>query len=163
MTKHITLKQLGCLLLAIALLVGVSGCGKEYPGKSAEESWNIEVDGIQYIVGRRIWTDRKEHVVLLSFVYVFRPFEPRVMTFHSRIEKSFLPMRPNGRQIAPKTDTFYFIQDGDVVFEKGYQELGIDASRLNADSEVIADYLRPILETLIRENVPKQEVEIEEN
>ena len=148
--------------MATALLIGAGGCAKQYPGKSAEETWELEVDGKQYIMGRKIWMDRKDHVVL-SFAYVFHPCEPRVMAFHSRIEESFLPMRPNGKLITPKTNTLYFIQDEEVVLEKNYQELGIDASRLNAESEVVADYLRPILETLIRENVPKQEVEMEEN
>ena len=159
MIKLTNMKQIGCLLLATALLVGVGGCARQHPGKGAGESWEIKIDGVQYIVGRTIWTDdRKEHVVL-SFVYAYRPFVPITMTSSQRIEKSFLPMRPNGKQIAPKTDTFYFIQDGEVVFEKGYQELGIDASRLDADSEAVFDYLRPILEKLIRENVPPQEAD----
>jgi len=55
----------------------------------------------------------------------------------------------------------YFVRDAKIVFEKEYSELGIDASRLGGSAHEILEYLLPILEPLIRENVQPQEPEME--
>jgi hypothetical protein len=143
------------------LLVCVIGCGeKNY--QSVGESANLEVDGVQYIVGWKIWMDRQGRVTQ-SFLTVYPPFYPVTLMSHMQIEKTHLPMRPNGEKVFAKTDTLYFIQDGEVVFAKEYQELGIDTSRFDIDNKAgeMLDYLRPILENLIREHVQPQEAERE--
>jgi len=61
-----------------------------------------------------------------------------------------------------KTDTLYLIQKGKIVFEKRYRELGIDASRLSDDNVLVLEYLRPILEQMIREHIQPLEPEMEE-
>ena len=85
-----------------------------------------------------------------------------IIGHQAQFDRNFVPMRPNSEKVFVKTDTLYFVQEGQIIFEKNYQELGIDAERLNANSEAILEYLRPILETLIRENVQPQESDMEE-
>jgi aspartate aminotransferase-like enzyme len=68
--------------------------------------------------------------------------------------------------VVAKANTFYFVRDGQIVFAKGYHELGIDASRITnigskENKKFDYDYLRPILENLIREHVQPQEAERE--
>ena len=72
-------------------------------------------------------------------------------------------MHPDSEKVVAKTESVYIIQDKNkkIVLEKGYQELGIDASRLSTDLIEMRDYLQPILEKLIRENVPPQKHEME--
>jgi helix-turn-helix protein len=71
-------------------------------------------------------------------------------------------LHSDGKKVDAKTETLYFIQDKKIVFEKSYKELGIYASLLSDDLEVMRDYLQPILEKLIREHVRPQETETEE-
>jgi len=66
-----------------------------------------------------------------------------------------------GKEVVVKPETFYYIKDDKIIFEKGYQEFGIDAQRLNANLVEMRDDLFPILEKMIRENVQPQEPDTE--
>ena len=155
------MKQNLCLkLLAATLVVCTVGCAEQY-GRSFSESMEFEVDSVLYHVEWHVWKNRQGQVSA-SFLTCYRPFYPIIKTHHSRPDKTFVSTHPDGEKVIAKTDMLYFVQDEKIVFEKTYQELGIDASRLNIDSSrEILDYLLPILEKLIRENVrpPKPEME----
>jgi hypothetical protein len=56
----------------------------------------------------------------------------------------------------------YFIDDKQIVFHKSNEELGIDISDPRRGFNALHLRLRPILETLIRENVKPQESELNE-
>jgi hypothetical protein len=76
----------------------------------------------------------------------------REMVFHDK------------KRVLIKPETFYYINDDRIVFEKCYKELGIDPSRLQEGifNEQVLVYLTPILVQLIRENVTPQEPTVEE-
>ena len=96
------------------------------------------------------WLDSASRKSLSFFSDNTRKTPIREMGFH------------DGKRVLIKPETFYYIKDDTIVFEKGYQELGIDASRLLGEDGMLAlDDLVPILEKLIRENVPPQESERE--
>jgi hypothetical protein len=107
--------------------------------------------------------DRQERVIQ-SFLTVYSSFDP-IIIIPARFEETFLPVHPDGEKVFVKTDTLYFIEDSKVIFDKAYQELGIDLPRHITDSYKLKDtldYLRPILENLIREHVQPQGGEREE-
>ena len=107
--------------------------------------------------------ENRQGQVTASFLTFYRPFYPTIKTHRSPPDKTFVSTHPDGEKVFAKTDTLYFVQEGKIVFEKTYQELGIDASRLNIDSSrEILDYLLPILEKLIRENEQPPKPEMEE-
>jgi hypothetical protein len=56
----------------------------------------------------------------------------------------------------------YFIDNREVVFKKSIEELGINVNASDPNSAFGSTRLRPILETLIRKNIPPQEAEMEE-
>ena len=155
------MKQNVCLKLLVAMLVVCAvGCAEQYRS-SFSETMEFEVDSVQYHAECHMWKNRQGQVSA-SFLTCYRPFYPIIKTHHSRPDKTFVSTHPDGEKVIAKVDTLYFVQDGKIVFEKTYQELGIDVSRLNVDgNRAILDYLLPILEKLIRENVrpPKPEME----
>jgi hypothetical protein len=123
----------------------------------------FEVDGVEYKAQRYVNLDQNSRVVS-SILTVGLPTQLRGCgtNFTSRGETIVtLHLDGGNEQTISKTHTLYFVQDGKIAFEKGFQELGIDESRLNADTDKILEYLRPILENLIREHVQPQEAERE--
>ena len=160
------MKQIGCLLLlATALLIGVGGCNSLNPDTQYGYSFSIEVDGERWQADCEVLIDKQEQIVLTFFTLVLNRTAYVVMSRSSatNIEMSF----PDGEKVVAKTETFYFIDDGKISFEKTYQELGIDISKINlrrdkATLDYLAQHLTPILETLIREHLKPQEPEMEE-
>jgi len=127
-------------------------------------SIELEVDGTKYWVQRFADINRQGQVASSTLVVTFRAYSRSVGSteFLSQRGTTVVRFRLNDGRVIAKTDTLYFIHEGRIVFEKGFQELGIDASHLGADLEVMLDYLQPILEEVIRENVQPQVPEIEE-
>ena len=159
MMKHTNMKQIGGLLLATALLVGVGGCGSDH--SSSTNGWEIEVDGVQYSVSWHRGGVERQGQFELSFLTVTHVDYPMVTYYGRHRGKVVVPMHPDSEKVVAKTETVYFVRDKKIIFEKNYRELGIDASRLNADLVEMRDYLHPILENLIRENVQPQEHDTE--
>ena len=132
----------------------------------------LEVDDVEY---RMIWAakvDQRGRYIFSTLIV-----SPLAESAWVGIGSALVPQNvqsvslqvDNGADVYAKTNTLYFMrsnwpaeQSGRIVLEKEYQELGIDASRMNTNFRATFDYLRPILETLIRENVPPQETEMEE-
>jgi len=150
-------------LLFSAILLAC-GCDSKpgYWGKLDDHP--LEVDGVQYIVKWSTAINRQEQIVL-SFVTCHRVNAGELYPAWERTDDTFIgTVRPIvGKEISAKLETLYFAYDQHTVFEKTYQELGIDVSKLQTDNDddVLA-YLRPILETLIREHVQPQDTETEE-
>ena len=164
--KHTTLKQLGCLLLATALLVGAGGCGGVNRSLSRDVPVRFEIDDVQYNLTCFIYRDR-QGLHTTSFMVCLDPASHTSPSYFSdfsrntpKIEMKFL----EGKNSVVKPETFYYIKDDEIVFEKNYQEMQLDASRLlvGEDNKLALDYLVPILIPLIRENVPPQATEMEE-
>jgi len=165
--KRINLKQLGCLLLATALLIGMGGCGNNHPQHHSGES-KFEVDGVQYVAVWQECTNRQGQIAS-SFLRLYclnsdqldGPDNRGIVstTYDWSQNKAVWTWRfSGGEDIIAKTETLYFVQNKKIIFEKEYQELGLDASRFDARlGQAAHDYLRPILEKMIRENVPLKE------
>jgi hypothetical protein len=158
------MKQIGCLILATVLLVGAGGCTVriETSGFNSYQAYagstTFEVDSALTHVGWHTLVEKEQEKIILSFVTLQHPYSgPKKTTSHrgvhwENVPEETLPL--DGKKIVAKTETLYFIRDNRIILEKKYPELGIDASRLNADNEAVLDYLRPILEKMIREHVP---------
>ena len=84
------------------------------------------------------------------------------MSYNMQAGTTLTTWNVDGKKVVLETDTLYFFREGEIVLEKKYQDLGIDAQQLNADLEEVRAYLYPILEKLIRENVKPQKLEMEE-
>jgi hypothetical protein len=163
--KYINVKQIGCLLCVAVLMVGVGGCANHYAHPQGVES-QFEVDGAQYSV---VWYEATDSQGRVTFSFlilsdrakrVFASSAHGSDSSHDRDNDVWMLHFPVSESIVVKTETLYFVQDQKVAFEKEYQELGIDAQRLNPDE--MLNYLQPILEQLIREHVQPQEPEMEE-
>ena len=147
-----------------ALVVCLTGC-MSHSVSSGET--DFEVDGTKYGVYRFATVDKQGGGVVTSSLLVCPSACREGLHWHvdpcPMQGKTFLILRQaKPGHPAAKTDTLYFMREGRVVFEKSYQELGIDAQQLNADNEVALDYLRPILANLIREHAKPQAPETEE-
>jgi len=153
MMKHTNMKQIGCLILfASALLVGVNGCTHVRGG---DAGWiDFRVDDARYWLYWQADTDRQGRIISSSIVIA--PHSEKISV------GSATKFASNGKTMATKTNTLYFVQEGKIVFEKKYNELGIDTSQFNFDNVPLRDHLRPILEPLIREHLQPQEPEMEE-
>jgi len=164
MTTHTNVKQIGCLILLTVLLVGVGGCTTTYLPPQGVES-TFEIDGVQYSVAWYECTDSQKQIAS-SFLIVNRGTKLIVVSeYHSNSSgnKGIWTMySPNIESTTAKPETLYFVNDLKIVFEKGYQEIGIDPSRLQegVNNEQTLVYLAPILIQLIRENVQPQEPEM---
>ena len=171
MMKHTNMKQIGCLLLATSLLVGVGGCGKQHTWGLVEYR-TLEVDHVEY---RIIWAAKIDQRGRYTFSTLI--VSPLAEAAWVGIGSALVPQNvqsvslqvDDGAGVYAKTNTLYFMrsnwpaeQNGRIVLEKEYLELGIDASRMNTDFRATFDYLCPILEKIIRENVPPQNYEMEE-
>jgi len=159
------MKQIGCLILATALLVGCSPHGadvfvEQHRGFSG--GTGIEVDGTKYTVFLDSDIDQQGRVALSSLMVSLQDEQIRsTSNYNTRRGTTIVQIHVGGQTVVAKTDTLYFVQGERIIFEKEYQELGIDAQRLNADLDDIRDYLRPILEPLIREHIQPQEPDTE--
>jgi len=162
MMRCTNLKQIGCLILATALLVGVNGCDR---GQSSIGGAPFEVDGVRYFVHWEVGMCCGN--VEWSFLTLHLDDHPdRDLGYYPYRYAFFETKKTSGRWITTAwvtttTEMLYFVRDAKIVFEKEYSELGIDASRLGGSAHEILEYLLPILEPLIRENVQPQEPEME--
>ena len=149
------------LLLSAILLACVSGCG----GRVSWEEVDFKIDNSPYQLH---WEKSIQHdQVIWSYLSLHRVnTEPLPHGGHivdSPRGRFFEAVRAGDKNAGVKTETLYFEQDNKIVFEKTYQELGIDAARLNTEnSDEVLAYLQPILEPLIREHVQPQDTETEE-
>jgi len=170
MTTYTNVKQIGCLiLLATALLVGVGGCGIPMQWKVSSGGTSMEVDGVQYGVN---WYTRlvRQGQINVSFITLchstpqnLNAISTECSFFGDAFSRRFYDALYIGDTgIDAQTETLYFIKDNKIVFDKKYQELGIDVSRMGGQHDEVLNYLRPILESIIREHVQPQEPEMEE-
>ena len=152
MRKYTNLKQIGCLICIAVLL---AGCG----GQSSIGGAPFEVDGERYFVHWEIGMQRGHTWAFLTLHLDDHP--DRELGYYPYRYAFFETKDASSGWATTTTEMLYFVQDKKIVFEKEYQELGIDASRLSTDQNEMLDYLRPILENLIREHVQPQEPEME--
>ena len=149
------------LFLYIAVpVVCLTGCMSH---RVSSGETDFEVDGTKYGVYRFATIDKQGGGVVASSLVVFPSACREGLHWHEDYcgarRTTLLVIR---RYPVAKTDTLYFMSEGRIVFEKPYQELGIDAQQLNADNEAVLEYLRPILEKLIRKHITPQPPEMEE-
>jgi len=172
MTTSPNIKQIGCVICIAVLLAGAIGCTE----RENVQTWlgTFEVNDEQYVLwlytGWDIHTDRQGRVAS-SFLTLNRTpaqdrpnYKPILVTTTSDSARNIrraTMLLPDGKEIVPKAETLYFAKDKNILVEKDYRELGIDASKLKDDFKVKFDYLRPILEPLIREHFQPQEPEME--
>ncbi len=141
MTKHNCLAFLICVVVFLII-----GCGRQY-----QRTIVIEVDGEEYSLCQ--FGNVNQAGEKISFTALNYPDGPvKLMKYSSLAGVEVVTIADK----TPKTETLYYVRDGKIAVIKTYQELGIDAQKMNADNEEVLDYLQPILEKLIRENVPKQ-------
>jgi hypothetical protein len=149
------------------LLACVIGCAEtsHYPQAGGSD---FKVDDAKYYVNCFVMLGRKGQVssstLIVSPYYNYGRVSSWKYTSEHTPQGKFNVSLYLGDEKDPtiaKTHTLYFMQDGKIVLEKSYQELGIDASRFNASFPEALQYLQPILENLIREHVQPQEAERE--
>ena len=176
-----TLKQLGCLILAIALLAGCAP-SNSIMTVSGGTSRYIIVEGTTYDFGGHYWKQNGKvtHSHIVVFPFGHQHYFPAVRHPNGQangeiyyqeltptgviiIDRHFRDDREivEGEKIADVAFGYvYFVNNKKIVFQKSYEELGIDIS--DPKNTFSDQNLLPILETLIRENVPPQEPEMEE-
>ena len=130
------------------------------------QTTKIEIDNEKYSVCRVFSKDWRGKLVL-SCLLLSRtdPVSARMISwsFDGFSETHIVTFPVNDEKVDAKTEILYFIQDGKIIFEKSYKELGIDVSRITTGrNDGLLTYLRPILEKLIREHVQPQDTETEE-
>jgi len=176
MMKYTNVRQIGCLLcIAVLMAVCAIGCAKQpQPFERKEQAiqfgrgFLFEVDGVNYWIHLRAKLVYEPLRIDSTALLVYPTSEPLILNWFYTTPSFPITLTINEEPpVIIKVDTLYLIQDGKVVFEKKYQELGIDASRLNVDwndeyKDFYPEYLRPILEPLIREHLQPQEPEMEE-
>ena len=153
-------------LWAVVLLLCVSACSKRHQ----ELSCKTELDVDEFIIGVHQFVEMDDQRQVLAspiFIYRYSPifiypnthgvFYGWATTSNSNNENLTVKETIGGKEIVLQPNTLYFFRRDEKLFEKEYQELGIDAQQLTDDQEKIRDYLQPILEKLIRENVSPQE------
>ena len=142
-----------CITASLLLILCMIGCAKQHTGLHG--TIRFEVDNVVYWVTRYADVDRQGQVATSSLVV--RPdsesYPGSSMEYNSQRGTTIVTFKDDGRDVVAKTDTLYFVREGKIEFEKTYRDLGIDASKLNADLNDMLDYLQPILEKMIRENV----------
>jgi hypothetical protein len=149
------------LLLSVILLTCAGGCTDR--GQILPRTAKFDIDGVQYYMH---WIDVCCSYLVLHQVNTDIPVIHEY--YRDSVEYGYYHERfceavgVDGNVIV-KANTLYLIQDNKLMLEKSYQELGIDASRLNIEnSDEVLAYLQPILEILIREHVQPQDMETEE-
>jgi len=185
MMKHANMKQIGGLLGIAVLLAGCSPCKTSksiHPDVDASFGDNFIVEGVAY--RSTVVYGMKDGKLMFSLTLVFpdgQHYYPAVRhadgdikgQIYSQDTRSTInawyygdektnPATHDGRKIADVTFHHVYFLDGDkIVFHKSNEELGIDmfgtANTLDKRKK-----LHPILEKLIRENVPPQDPEMEE-
>ena len=189
MMKHANIKQLGCLILTTALLVGVGGCGQSGPagpvsrGTGSWEGSFVVADGVLYLTSHTHAHQNGKFIYALTLVsprdqhyypavrYVNGKLQEQGEIYfrdamnESRARKYIYyddehPEVGDTKIVDVPFHFVYFIDNGKIVFQKSHEKLGIDVS--DHWHAFDSDKLYPILETLIRENVPPQETEMEE-
>ena len=180
--KQKNLKQLGCLLLVTALLAGCAPSERLQHVLAASDGDSFVVDGIAYdfisVNGQLPMHPKKDDWRIYSLTLVNpddQRYSPAIMMDGGEIKGqiywqdepdtrcgrkmilTFGVTEPPGKtKVADVPLHFvYFIDDGKIVFQKSHAELGIDISDPKRGIE--DRKLRPILETLIRENMPLKE------
>ena len=149
-------------LIIVALFIYLTCFIEQHNGLAG--GIEFEVDGTKYWVNRYADVNRQGRVASSSLFVSLRSERKGASTeYNSQRGTTIVRMNIDGKRVVAKTDTLYFFQDGKILFEKRYQELGIDAQKLNGHCPTeMLEHLRPILETLIREHVPPQVTEMEE-
>jgi len=150
-------------LLIVLMVVGLTvGCVKQHQGLagSVAGGFQFEVDGVMYQGERYATIDAQGNVIsssLMIFLYTESlPIAGWVKDTPNQI-RTMATWDADGEKIIAKTDTLYFFQGGRVIFEKTYQDLGINTQQFKADTRTLCNHLQPILEKLIRENITPQE------
>ena len=188
MMKQTNMKQIGCLICVAVLLAGCQPPPPGATLKSqhanhtrffhASERHALVVDGDSYSYFGR--SGEMDGEFVYSFIVVFPVRDKRyipVLRYTDEIkaliyqfEKEQAPLgltsfteQPllGGIQIADVDFNYvYFVDDGQVIFRKSNEELGIDVS--DPQRAFDTSRLNPILEQMIREHVQPLEPEMEE-
>jgi len=165
--KHINVKQIACLLCLAVLLAGCAPQPVDHYGTIGTGD-RFVVDGITYFA--LITCGTKDGKIAHSIIWVSPDVSPLRYRMSVWYDERGRPraglyrdatIDPGRTIIADVPFNFaYFIDNGKIVRQKSYEELGIDVS----DPMRVFDErkLSPILEQLIRENVQPQEPEMEE-
>jgi len=180
MMKHANIKQLGCLILATALLAGCAPSETSVPNRPDVEPFgrSFLIEGTGYYSNSIYGYGLKDGnvVYLLTVVVPEGQYYYPIVRFEGGEMKGYIYLNTSDyrdektthgveehRKIADvPLRHVYFLDNDKIVFQKSYEELGIESSVLPNHDEA-SRKLRPILETLIREHVPPQETEMEEN
>lgn len=154
-------------LFVLILLCCVAGCTKT-TYKNETFGCGIPVDGVDYSANgmARMTNDGK---VGLAAILVFKTFSTMSVTI--AMESPRGDVDPGRIRIMecergefvelndPKCFTVYFVKEHEIVFSKTFAELGIDASK-PWPGDFTETKLRPIFETMIRENLPKDKIQL---
>jgi len=148
-------------LVIIALLVSVGGCAKQ-PQESitiwVSSGASFDVDEIMYYGELGAALDNQGNVVSSSIV--ISPNSERISFADASGALNGKPTcvldKTTGKKIITKKETLYYLQGGQIAFEKEYLDMGIDAQKITVPINILSDYLRPIFEQLIREHVSMQ-------
>ena len=170
MTTHTNVKQLGCLVLLTAVLIGAGGCVKQQLYGHYTVMF-LEVDDVEYQI---LWAVRVDGQGRYSFTTLIVSLRAEagfvgMGSAYTPLNVQIVHLQVDGvNTVVAKTNTLYFTRSNfpakqslRIVLEKDYQEVGIDASRLSFNERETLAYLRPILEPLIREHLQPQEPEME--
>lgn len=163
------------------LLSGFSGCSNpgsrtNFRTKNEGVRGTIEIDGNKFVyVAETVVFDDLPPASFVavckvsSFVYryenqlsTFSIFDADrlIARFELKNDKSVVSLffgEGNHRQKMPP-DTVLFVDANEIVSSKSFQELGITVSE---KAPFIQENLQPILERMIRENLPKEDTETE--
>jgi hypothetical protein len=154
------MQRILCLTL---LLVCAMGCTKPQESVQAYASsgGSFNVDGIWYYGQLSAAIGRQRHVVSSSIVIWLNSERQLSTRWSATPHRTLVVYGADEEKTVIKADTLYFFQEGKVAWGKAYRELGIESEKLTVPVNINCDYLQPILEKLIRENVKSQETEME--
>ena len=151
------------LLFSAILLACVSGCGGRHTRSVAVPGF-VVVDDVVCIVHwcvEIVWQKERSLLVYITLKHQSTQI-PYTHVMGNTVVDTF---HLGGEDIIAKNEVVYFIHNDKIIFEKTFQELGIDLSRFKTDDfrelsdHTLRDYLQPILENLVREHVPPQDTE----
>ena len=179
MMKYTNIRQLGCLFCFAILLAGCSDSVMSIDGGTNRY---IVVEGVTYDFGCYYWLQNSKlthsHIVVFPFGHqhyfpaVRHPkgqakgeiyYQDLTTAVAKIVDQHIYNDRQavEGEKIADVAFGYvYFIDNKRIIFQKSYAELGIDV--VNPKSAFDKENLFPILEKMIRENVPPQEDIMEE-